>query len=198
MTVTKRGDERARDREFVRISSCSQLGRAVRWDPTLILTRYSTALAIRPSDFQASLSAVATHTMKPKSYATKKRKTGPKSAAEGFETYHFIGYVPSAGKVWELDGLKKGPLEVGEIGVAGEHWIDVVRPVLRVKMARYGGTDEGAAGDIRFNLLAVVDDAYEASSDDLELLKRRKAALERRMGEGWETKVRACSFAIGV
>ena len=127
--------------------------------------------------------------MKPKSRASKKRKTGAK-APESLDAYHFIGYVPSNGKVWELDGLKKGPLEVGEIGITGAHWIDVVRPVLRVKMAKYGGTGEDGAGNIRFNLLAIVDDAYEMKSDDFELLKRRKVALERRMGDGWEVKVR--------
>ncbi|KAF8583304.1 cysteine proteinase [Ramaria rubella] len=143
----------------------------------------------RPSDFEASLATVAMDVMKVKPRATKKRKIGTEATAQYLDAYHFIGYVPSNGKLWELDGLKKGPLEVGEIGVAGDHWIDVVRPVLRVKMARYGGTDEDPTGNIRFNLLAIVDDAYEMRSDELELLKRQKLALERRMGDGWETKV---------
>jgi ubiquitin carboxyl-terminal hydrolase L5 len=127
--------------------------------------------------------------MKPKSRPRKKRKSSAKATAEQLDAYHFIGYVPWNGKVWELDGLKQGPLEVGEVGITGAHWIDVVRPVLRVKMAKYGGTGDDGAGNISFNLLAVVDDSYETKSDDLELLKRRKVALERRMGEGWEAKV---------
>ncbi|KAF8492513.1 hypothetical protein JB92DRAFT_3237349 [Gautieria morchelliformis] len=143
----------------------------------------------RPSDIQASLAAVATETMKPKSRPRKKQKTTAKATAEKLDAYHFIGYVPWNGKVWELDGLKQGPLEVGEIGITGAHWIDVVRPVLRVKMAKYGGTGEDGAGNIKFNLLAVVDDSYEMKSDDLEMLKRQKVSLERRMGEGWEAKV---------
>lgn len=145
--------------------------------------------ACSPSDLQASLATVAINTMKPKPRAKKKRKINAKPSAESLDTYHFIGYVPLNGKVWELDGLKKGPLEVGEIGITGAHWMDVVRPVLRVKMAKYGGTGEDGAGNIKFNLLAVVDDAYETKSDDLELLKRRKLSLERRMGVGWEGKV---------
>jgi ubiquitin carboxyl-terminal hydrolase L5 len=134
--------------------------------------------------------------MKPKPQTSKKRKIGAKSTAKSLDSYHFIGYVPLNGKVWELDGLKKGPLEVGEIGITGAHWIEVVRPVLRVKMAKYGGTGEDGAGSIKFNLLAVVDDAYEMKSDDLELLKRRKLGLERRMGGGWEAKV--CTSIICV
>jgi len=31
------------------------------------------------------------------------------------EACHFIGYVHAYGKVWELDGLKSGQLEVGEL-----------------------------------------------------------------------------------
>ena len=63
------------------------------------------------------------------------------------ETYHFIRYVPAYGKVWELDGLKSGPLEVGELPAdstsSKNHnrgWMDVVRPALRMKMDKYGGS----------------------------------------------------------
>ncbi|KAF8518392.1 cysteine proteinase [Hysterangium stoloniferum] len=143
----------------------------------------------RPSDLQASLSYIATETIKAKPKTPNKRRGKSRTKSENLDSYHFIGYIPLNGKVWELDGLKKGPLEVGEIGVAADHWIDVVRPVLRVKMARYGGTEEDSATDIRFNLLALVSDRYEGRSDDLELLKRQKLSLERRMGSGWEGKV---------
>lgn len=76
-----------------------------------------------------------------------------------------------------------------ELDESGDHWIDVIRPVLRVKMAKYGGADEEGDGSIRFNLLAIVEDKYEARSDDLELIKRKKAFLEKHMGEGWQQKV---------
>jgi ubiquitin carboxyl-terminal hydrolase L5 len=131
------------------------------------------------------------------------------------ETYHFIGYVPAHGKVWELDGLKSGPLEVGELptppahthrtrsaaasssrpapdadaGQAPAHgWMDIARPALRMKMDKYGGSGSDNS-NIRFSLLAIVDDVYMKASDELELLKRERAALERRMGDGWEAKV---------
>ena len=111
------------------------------------------------------------------------------------ETYHFIGYVPAYGKVWELDGLKSGPLEVGELPAESTSskdpnrgWMDVVRPALRMKMEKYGGSGNDGS-NIRFSLLAIVDDLYQKASDELELLKREKIALERRMGVGWETSV---------
>lgn len=111
------------------------------------------------------------------------------------EAYHFIGYVPALGKVWELDGLKPSPIEVGEISSPHaqgptSNWMDVVRPALRMKMRKYGGAAEGS--NIRFCLLALVRDRYESACDQLELLKRRRTALERRLNKDmhhtWEAQ----------
>lgn len=91
------------------------------------------------------------------------------------------------------DGLKSGPLEVGELNntMSTQGWMNIVRPVINMKMRKYGGGADG--GDIRFNLLALVDDHYLAASDELELLKREKKALERRLDEtypnGWKDQV---------
>ncbi|PPR01539.1 hypothetical protein CVT24_001850 [Panaeolus cyanescens] len=125
-----------------------------------------------------------------------KEDTSDKEDDEEEESYHFIGYVPSNGKVWELDGLKSGPLEVGELpgpSARAEEkvaikWMDVVRPALRMKMEKYGGSG-GDESNIRFSLLAIVDDTYQKASDELEFLKREKISLERRMGSGWEAQV---------
>jgi ubiquitin carboxyl-terminal hydrolase L5 len=112
--------------------------------------------------------------------STKKSKT-PAKQVESQESFHFIGYVPCEGKIWELDGLKSGPLEVGEIPPESEGtWMDVARPALRMKMQKFGG---GGIGEIRFNLLALVPDQYLKFSDQLELLKRERTAIERRMVE---------------
>lgn len=133
---------------------------------------------------------------------TKRKKPVNPDADLNQEVYHFIGYVPFRGKVWELDGLKSGPVEVGELpapisssgsgATVHRNWMDVVRPVLRMKMRRYGGGDD-ETGSIRFNLLAIVDDQFCKLSDKLELLRRERNALERKLGgaypEGWENKV---------
>ena len=90
--------------------------------------------------------------------------------------------------MWELDGLRAaGPLDVGELdndapGAASRAgWMDVVRPALQRRMQT---VLEGAdGGHIQYNLLALVDDAYLRASDELEMLKRERAALERRLDE---------------
>ncbi|KAK1231371.1 hypothetical protein PQX77_005513 [Marasmius sp. AFHP31] len=122
--------------------------------------------------------------------AAKKNEEKEKDSEEE-EAYHFIGYVPAYGKVWELDGFKSHPLEVGELGSSSSSsssttgWMDIVRPALRMKMAKYG--DSG-----RFSLLAVVDGLYEKASDDWMFWKRERKSVERRLeavDPSWKTKV---------
>ncbi|KAJ7245049.1 hypothetical protein B0H12DRAFT_1203534 [Mycena haematopus] len=161
----------------------------------------------RPPDLRGALNTIATSTLdgakKKKDPPTAKRtparastsKPPPlkakakKEESDGEEAYHFIGYVPAYGKVWELDGLKSGPLEVGELSDDANRqkktWMDVVRPALRMKMQKYGGAEGG--NNIRFSLLALVDGLYEQASDNLEFLKRERLAIQRRMNPGWES-----------
>ncbi|KAF7346538.1 Ubiquitin carboxyl-terminal hydrolase isozyme L5 [Mycena sanguinolenta] len=163
----------------------------------------------RPPDLRGALNTIATSTLdgekKKKKPPTTKRtparaSTSKPASSKGKakkeepdteEAYHFIGYVPAYGKVWELDGLKSGPLEVGELsddepGVK-KNWMDVVRPALRLKMQKYGGTEGG--NNIRFSLLALVDGLYEQASDTLEMLKRDRKRLQGRMKPDWESLV---------
>ena len=166
---------------------------------------------------RASLSSVATATLKAakpkksaqKTTATKKKRKSllmPKPRPRGekketndednlSESYHFIAYLPYKGRVWELDGLKHGPLECAELEDPRSNWVDAVRPALNGKMEAYS-----AAGDIRFNLLALVEDNYQLRSDALELTKRELNALERRLTElfdrDWRLQVRLSLFAM--
>lgn len=148
----------------------------------------------RPADIRGAINAIATTTL---DASKKKAKTDPppnkraktakkpvikETESSEEEVYHFIGYVPAFGKVWELDGLKSGPLEVGEISKDSE-WMDVVRPALRTKMRKYG--------HIQFSLLAIVDGAFEKASDEWEYWKRDRRALERHLDDGWRDSVRS-------
>jgi ubiquitin carboxyl-terminal hydrolase L5 len=155
----------------------------------------------RPADIRASFYAASKHCTKAiKSKTNSRRKPGtraerktPQKQREFQETYHFIGYVPAHGKVWELDGLKSGPLEVGEIPpttqfTLTQEWMSIVRPALRMKMRKYG------RDNIRFSLLALVDDKYQLASDCLEKCKRERDALLRRLevdfhGDTWISQV---------
>ena len=53
------------------------------------------------------------------------------------------------GRIYELDGLKAGPVDHGP---AGEDWTDNVRSVIEARMMKY------TQGEIQFNLMAVIQD----------------------------------------
>ena len=69
--------------------------------------------------------------------------------------------------------------------------MDIVRPALQRRMQT---VMQSGAEHIQYNLLAIVDDPYLKASDELELLKRERAAIERRLAQsfpdGWSDKVR--------
>ncbi|KAJ8300244.1 hypothetical protein KUTeg_021763 [Tegillarca granosa] len=85
-----------------------------------------------------------------------------KMAKKDDDVFHFVGYLPIDGRLYELDGLKDGPVDLGPVSADGD-WLDVVRPVLEKRMQKYS-TDE-----IHFNLMAIVSD--------------RKSMYERRIQE---------------
>ncbi|XP_060527745.1 ubiquitin carboxyl-terminal hydrolase isozyme L5 [Cylas formicarius] len=86
----------------------------------------------------------------------------PLAASKKEDAYHFISYVPIDGRLYELDGLKKGPIDLGAVPVESD-WTDIVRPMIEKRMQRY------SEGEIHFNLMAIVSD--------------RKMLLERQVEE---------------
>lgn len=85
-----------------------------------------------------------------------------KQAKKDDDVFHFVGYIPIDGRLYELDGLKDGPIDLGSIP-EGKDWLDMVKPVLEKRMQKY------SAGEIHFNLMAIVSD--------------RKLCYEKRLQE---------------
>jgi len=100
-----------------------------------------------------------------------------KVATDKDEVYHFIAYVPFNGKVYELDGLKEGPIPLGVVG-DGEDWLGVARPAIQERIRRYEGTE------IRFNLLAVIRNRTETLTDKLRQREAELQCIETAQGGG--------------
>ncbi|KAG8132774.1 putative Ubiquitin carboxyl-terminal hydrolase protein [Naja naja] len=86
-----------------------------------------------------------------------------KSTAKEEDAFHFVSYVPVNGRLYELDGLREGPIDLGVCNQ--DDWINAVRPVIEKRIQKY------SEGEIRFNLMAIVSDRkmiYEQKIADLQ------------------------------
>ncbi len=60
------------------------------------------------------------------------------------DTFHFVAYVPVNGRLYELDGLKEGPVDLGKCE-QGQEWLKSVKPILDKRIQRLVSV-EGAIG----------------------------------------------------
>ena len=50
------------------------------------------------------------------------------------DTFHFVAYVPFNGRLYELDGLREGPIDLGKCDQSD--WLKAVKPVLDKRIQR--------------------------------------------------------------
>uniref|UniRef100_A0A7M5XJJ8 ubiquitinyl hydrolase 1 n=2 Tax=Clytia hemisphaerica TaxID=252671 RepID=A0A7M5XJJ8_9CNID len=95
---------------------------------------------------------------------------------EDKDSYHFVAYLPINGRMYELDGLKEGPIDLG--ASTYDKWLENIKPIIERRMQRY------SAEEIHFNLMAVVSDRQDLYSKQINELKTQKDSL---MQSGMET-----------
>ncbi|XP_067391305.1 ubiquitin carboxyl-terminal hydrolase isozyme L5 isoform X3 [Emydura macquarii macquarii] len=91
-----------------------------------------------------------------------------KSSAKEEDAFHFVSYVPVNGRLYELDGLREGPIDLGACNQ--DDWISAVRPVIEKRIQKY------SEGEIRFNLMAIV-------SDRKMIYEQKIAELQQQLSE---------------
>lgn len=96
-----------------------------------------------------------------------------KQAEKDDDVFHFISYVPFEGRLYELDGLREGPIDLGPIP-EGTKWIQVAKPIIEKRMQQY------SEGEIQFNLMAVIE-------DKMPEYKAKLAELEQQLGSAMLT-----------
>jgi len=87
----------------------------------------------------------------------------PRSKEEDEDVFHFIGYVPYEGQLYELDGLQAGPISFGEC--TDENWLQKARDQIQTRIQKYAQTE------IRFNLLAICQDQKDQAEQEIKKLE---------------------------
>ncbi|KAG0004136.1 ubiquitin carboxyl-terminal hydrolase [Entomortierella chlamydospora] len=90
------------------------------------------------------------------------------------DLFHFIAYTPINGNLYELDGLQEGPRNHGPC--PGDSWLEKVGPIIQARMNQYAG------GEIRFNLMAVVDDRIKVYQEKQKTYEGQLEALQQKEG----------------
>jgi len=85
------------------------------------------------------------------------------------DVYHFISYIPYEGRLYELDGLKAGPIDLGEC--KDEDWLEKVKPEIQKRIERY------SRSEIRFNLMALTINRLNAYANQIAKLEKRREEL---------------------
>ncbi|XP_043277491.1 ubiquitin carboxyl-terminal hydrolase isozyme L5 [Venturia canescens] len=67
------------------------------------------------------------------------------------DVFHFVSYLPIDGRLYELDGLKEGPMDLGPCP-PGDQWVQAAKPIIQKRINKYN------EGEIHFNLMAIVSD----------------------------------------
>ena len=101
-------------------------------------------------------------------FITEARKS---SSDDDEDAFHFVAFVPVAGKVYELDGLKRGPILVGDVPSDGPWWQPAIAEIQR-KAEAY------AASELRFNLMAVCRSQRAILQEELAAASAHLAAVE--------------------
>lgn len=92
---------------------------------------------------------------------------------KGGEAFHFIAYLPIAGGLYELDGLKPGPLRLAEC--SEDDWLDHAAAVINERIGRY------ASSEIRFNVMALIRDRREVYTQAQAAARRHAARIRARL-----------------
>ena len=107
------------------------------------------------------------------------------SAGADEDVFHFISFVPVNGQLYELDGLKAGPINLGPCNQ--EDWLLKVIPVIQKKIEKY------AASEILFNLLAVIKNRKQMYMEQFENISNRKDEINLTITKMKESLKEKCT-----
>ena len=100
------------------------------------------------------------------------------------DAYHFVAYIPINGRLYELDGLRDGPLDHGSCDQ--KDWLKSVKPVVQKRINRYKVKENNIANFIACSSsLAML---LMKSISIFWLLYRKENVCTRGKSQNWKEK----------
>ena len=93
---------------------------------------------------------------------------------EDDDIYHFVTFIHFKNAIYEIDGLREGPILIEE-NIEFKNWISKVIPYLKEKINLFSNNE------IKFNLMALLPDKLEQLNAEKELLLEQKNYIEEKL-----------------
>lgn len=100
--------------------------------------------------------------------------TNKRAATDDDDVFHFVSYIHFKNCIYEIDGLREGPILIAD-NIANENWIEAVKPSILNRISLY------ANNDIKFNLLALVPNRLLKAAEDENMLQRRIESINKQI-----------------
>ncbi|KAK9829792.1 hypothetical protein WJX72_007938 [[Myrmecia] bisecta] len=95
------------------------------------------------------------------------------SSSKDQDAFHFIAFMPINNVLYELDGLKQGPIKLCDC--TEENWLAQVTPLIQARIERY------SKSEIRFNLMAVIKQRTLIYQERLEALQLQRERINAKL-----------------
>ncbi|EPZ34815.1 ubiquitin carboxyl-terminal hydrolase isozyme L5-like protein [Rozella allomycis CSF55] len=102
-----------------------------------------------------------------------------KTATEDDDVFHFTAFIPFNGNLIELDGLKKGPVNLGEC--TDQDWLQKASATLIERISKY-------QNELRFSLMAIIRKREDIYQQELKSIQERLQSIDIKTSSSESTE----------